>query len=414
MTTGTATTTVTPVTAVVRDVWDRLPFDVRDPAFRTDPYRHYEQLRTAAGGSPVLRLDEKAMVVTGHAACLAVLGDARFGFGTLDTGTQSFLMTDPPEHRRLRNRVAAPFAARAVERLRPAVEHRAAALLATVDRAGEVDVIADLAEPLALDVICALVGVPLGERQEWIEALKWMTAGFDPEVLHTPQENARISCARLDFARYLRDLIERRRAAPAGDVLGSLLAPGPDGSLLSVDQIITAVGQLVVAGYEPAVNLVGNGLHALFSHPRQLDRLRTHPQAVPGAVEELLRYDPPIQLITRVALRDAAVADTPVPAGTVVGLLVGAANRDPAVFTDPHRLDTTRTPGHLSLGWGEHFCLGARLVRVQAAALLTALARCRPVPTGEPVRHKPTRISRGLERLPVMLTAGPADEDRWP
>ncbi len=165
-----------------------------------------------------------------------------------------------------------------------------------------------------------------------------------------------------------------------------------------------------MAGYEPAVNLIANGLHALLAHPRQLGAL-TDPATTPAAVEELLRYDPPIQLITRVALGDADVGGASVAAGTVVGLLVGAANRDPRVYADPHGLDVSRSPQHLSLGWGEHFCLGARLVRVQAAAMLSALARCGPVPAGEPVRHKSTLISRGVERLPVLLTAGVEGDD---
>ncbi|MBH1935808.1 cytochrome P450 [Streptomyces sp. AV19] len=397
-------TTGTPV-GVAHDFWDRLPFDVRDPAFHADPYPSYERLRTEGGG-PVVRLPDGVLVVTGHRACVTALGDERLGFGPLDTETQSFLMVDPPEHRRLRTRVAAPFAARAVDRLRPAIEHRAAELLAAVDRAAEVDVIADLAEPLALDVICALVGVPPAEREEWVEALSWMVTGFDPESLRDPRISSQVACARLDFARHLRGLAERRRAVPAGDFVSALVAPGPDGTLLTLEQVVTAVGQVVIAGYEPTVNLIANGFHALLSHPRQLEHLRARPRDAPAAVEELLRYNPPIQLLTRVALRDADIDGTPAPAGTVVGLLVGAANRDPAAYDRPHRLDITRPRQHLSLGWGEHFCLGARLVRVQAEVMLTALARCRAVSTGEPVRFKPTLISRGLERLPVVLTDG--------
>ncbi|KNB50871.1 hypothetical protein AC230_19685 [Streptomyces caatingaensis] len=390
---------------VAHDFWDRLPLDVRDPAFHADPYPFYERLR-ARGDGPVVRLPDGVLVVTGHQACLDALGDDHLGFGTLDTETRSFLMVDPPEHRRLRTRVAGPFAARAVERLRPAIEHRAAELLAGVDRASDVDVIADLAEPLALDVICALVGVPPGEREEWVDALSWMVTGFDPQALRDPGTDAKVTSSRLDFARHLRSLAERRRAAPAGDFVSALVAPGPDGSVLTLEQVMTAVAQVVIAGFEPTVNLVGNGFHALLNHPGQLDHLRRHPRDAPAAVEELLRYDPPIQLLTRVALRDTAVAGVPAPAGTVVGLLVGAANRDPAAHDRPDRLDITRPRRHLSLGWGEHFCLGARLVRVQAEIMLTALAHCGAVATGEPVRHKPTMISRGLERLPVVLTAG--------
>ncbi|MEV5505524.1 cytochrome P450 [Streptomyces orinoci] len=399
-----------PAVEVAREFWDRLPFDVRGEEYRADPYRFQERLRERG---PVLRLAAEVVVVTGYRECQAVLGDERFGFGRLNTGAQSFLMVDPPEHRRLRTRIAAPFTARAVERLRPAIGHRVAGLLAGVDRSGEVDVIAGLGEPLALDVICALVGVPVGERGQWLQALSLMATGFDPEALRSTAVNDQVHGARLDFARYLRGLIEQRRAAPAGDLVSALVLPGADGSALTTEQVITAVGQLVAAGYEPAVDLIANGLYALLNHPEQLRWLRERPERIPAAVEELLRYDPPIQLLTRVALRDAAIGELPVAEGTVVGLLPGAANRDPRLHPEPHRLDVTRAPQHLSLGWGEHFCLGAKLVRVQAEAMLGALVRCEPVATGEPVRLKPTLISRGLERLPVVLTAGPAEGGHW-
>ncbi|MEU8031282.1 cytochrome P450 [Streptomyces sp. NPDC049099] len=394
-------------TVVASGFWDQLPVDVRSPEFRADPYPFFDLLR---GEGPVVRLSDGVLAVTGYRECLAVLADTRFGMRPLGMDGRSLLMTDPPEHRRLRSRVAGPFAARAVDRLRPAISHRVAALISRVGPSGEVDVIEHLGVPLALDVICAVVGMPLEERPAWFEALSCLAAGFDPEALLDDETVARVTCARLDFARYLGGLFEERRRRPAGDFVSALVRPGPDGSLLTEEQIIAGVSQLVVAGFEPAVNLIANGLHALLRHPDQLARLRECPRTAPDVVEELLRFEPPIQLVPRVALRDADIRGLPVTEGTVVGLLVGAANRDPDVYADPHRLDTARVPQHLSLGWGEHFCLGARLVRVQAQLTLTALARRRPLADDEPVRYKASLISRGLERLPVVLTATEGQE----
>ncbi|QDY80034.1 cytochrome P450 [Streptomyces qinzhouensis] len=391
--------------------WDRLPFDVRSPEYHADPYPYLERLRA---GGPVTRLAEDVVAVTGYRECSAVLGDERFGMKPLGAQGQSLLMTDPPEHRQLRARVTPPFAARAVDRLRPAISRRVAELLAGIDPTGEVDVVAGLGAPLALEVICDLIGMELTDRPAWFEPLSWLATGLDPEALHDEETRVRVASARLDFARYLGGLITDHRENPRDDFVSALVAPGRDGTVLTEAQIVAGVSQLVVAGFEPALNLIANGLRALLAHPDQLDRLRERPGTAPAVVEELLRFDPPIQLIIRVALRDAAIGDTEIPAGAVVGLLVGAANRDPGVYEEPHRLDTGRLPQHLALGWGEHFCLGARLVRVQAQLMLTALARCRPMAVGEPARYRNTLISRGLERLPVVLTAVPEAEGRWP
>ncbi|MFF7731146.1 cytochrome P450 [Streptomyces sp. NPDC008001] len=394
--------------SVTAGFWEHLPFDVRGEAFRTDPYPFYETLRAAG---PVARLPDGVLVVTGYHEGLAVLGDPRFGLGGGALESASFLLVDPPEHRRRRTRVSGPFSAHAVERLRPAVRHRTAALVRAAAAKGETDVLADLAVPLALELICALVGVPLEDRPRWYGALPALSLGFVPDGLRDEEATARLTAARLDFARYLGALVAERRGAPRDDLVSALLSPGPDGTVLTDRQIVTALGQLVVAGYEPTVHQVTNGLYALLRHPRELARLRADPSCGPAVVEEVMRFDPVIHLITRIALQDADIGGRRVPAGTVVGVLPGAANRDPEVFPDPHRLDVTRPPQHLSFGWGEHFCLGARLVRVQAEALLTALAQCRPVLTGEPVRHRSLVLMRGVERLPVVLTERPGDED---
>ncbi|MEU2511910.1 cytochrome P450 [Streptomyces syringium] len=399
----------TPGISVTSDFWERLPFDVHDAAFRADPYPFYERLR---GSGPVARPADGVLVVTGYRASLAVLGDPRFGMGGGALESQSFLMTDPPEHRRRRVRVSGAFSARAVERLRPAIRHRTGELLRAAVVRGEAEAVADLAVPLALELICAMVGVPLEDRPRWYGPLSGLTLGFDPPELRDETTTARLASARLEFAHYLGELIRERRRAPREDLVSALLEPGPDGSRLTEQEAVTALGQLVVAGYEPTVYLLANGLFALLCHPSQLERLRCVSSCAPAAAEEALRYDPAVQLIIRIALCDADLAGHPVPAGTVVGILPGAANRDPGVFPDPHRFDISRGPQpHVALGWGEHFCLGAQLVRAQAQALYAGLARYRPVLTGEPVRYRPMVMMRGLERLPVVLTERSGDED---
>lgn len=394
--------------AVSADFWDHLPFDMRGEAFRADPYPAYERLRAEG---PVASPGEGVLLVTGYHAGAAVLGDPRFGLGGGALESQSFLLVDPPEHRCRRARVSGPFSARAVERLRPAVRHRTAGLVRAAAARGEADVVADLAVPLALELICTVVGVPLVDRPRWYGALSGMGLAFTPPGLLTEEDTARLAAARLEFAHYLAALIEERRRVPRDDLVSALLTPGPEHTALTEQQVITAVGQFVVAGYEPVALQMANAVYALLRHPEQLEHLRAHPSYAPAVVEEALRYDPSLHLITRIALCDADVAGRRVPAGTVVGVLPGAAGRDPEVFADPRRFDAARGPQHLALGRGEHFCLGAHLTRVQAQALVTAVARYRPVLTGESVRQRLSGVLWGVERLPVVLAGRPGTED---
>ncbi|MBZ4323066.1 cytochrome P450 [Streptomyces huiliensis] len=394
--------------AVSADFWDHLPFDMRGEAFRTDPYAAYARLRAEG---PVLAPGEGVVLVTGYHAGVGALGDPRFGLGGGALEAQSFLLVDPPEHRCRRARVSAPFSARAVERLRPAIRHRTAGLVRAAAVRGEAEVVADFAVPLALELICAVVGVPLEDRPRWYGALAGLSLAFVPTGLLAEEDAARLTAARLEFAHYLRTLIEERRRAPQDDLVSALLAQGPEDTPLDEQDIITAIGQFVVAGHQPVVLQMANGAHALLRHPEQLDRLRADPSRAAAVVEEVMRYDPSIHLISRIALRDADIAGRHVPAGTVVGVLPGAANRDPRAFADSDRFDIARSPQHLALGRGTHFCLGAHLVRLQAQALFAALARYRPALTGEAVPRRMSGVLWGTERLPVVLTERPSDGD---
>ncbi|NYV74344.1 cytochrome P450 [Streptomyces sp. UH6] len=393
--------------AVSGDFWNHLPFDMRGDAFRADPYAAYEELRadgpvTSVGG---------VLFVTGYEAAVAVLGDPRFGLGDGALESESFLLVDPPEHRCRRARVSGPFSARATERMRPAIRHRTSRLVREAAARGEADVVADLAVPLALELICSVVGVPLADRPRWYGALCGLSLAFHPPGLLEEEDRASLAAARMEFAHYLSVLIEERRRVPRNDLVSALLAAGPGDMDLSERQVITAIGQFVVAGYQPVVLQMANGVYSLLRHPEQMERLSADPSCAPAVVEEVLRYEPSIHLISRIALRDADVAGRHVPAGTVVAVLPAAANRDPGAFPDPGRFDVTRAGQHLSLGRGGHFCLGAHLTRVQAQALFAELARCRPVLTGEPVVQRLSGVLWGVERLPVVVTERPPAEE---
>jgi cytochrome P450 len=303
---------------------------------------------------------------------------------------------EPPEHTRLRGAVARVFSRGQVDRLRPLVTAVAAELL---DRAGpEFDLIADYAEPLPVRVIAELLGVPESERgllRPWSQAIVRMY-----EVARTPAiEDAAIAAAG-EFAAYLRALAAHRRAGPGEDLLSQLATTGE----LSEDELVASAVLLLNAGHEASVNALGNGVVSLLAHPAELDRLRADPEGLlDTAVEELLRYDAPLQLFERTAKRDTEICGVPIPAGATIAALLGAANRDPAAFADPDRLDLGRDPNpHLGFGAGLHFCLGAPLARMELRIALDTLLRRSPAlaSTAEPVR-RPTFVLRGYATVPV-------------
>jgi cytochrome P450 len=393
------------------DVGDILGFDPFDPDFHHDPYRHYRRL-----AMPLSRTPFGLWVTTSHPVCQQILRDQRFGHQPgKDVETvwrtagsvrrRSFLTFDPPEHTRLRRLVSKAFTARFVERLRPRIEDLVQELLNAAE--GDVDLISTLAYPLPVAVISELLGVPAADSdrfRRWSDAL---ARGLDPDFLLPPEQLAAREEARQEFTEYFRELSAERRASPRPDLLSSLVAVSSDGgeTLSETDLLATCV-LLLVAGHETTVNLIGNGTLALLRHPDDLQRLRSDPSLVPSAVEELLRYDSPIQFSARVALTDAEICGERIEAGQVVLLVLGAANRDPSVFADPDRLDIDRRPaGHLAFGMGIHFCLGAPLARLEGQIALTALAKRDLTLLEEHPKYRENIILRGLESLPVHLTA---------
>jgi cytochrome P450 len=391
------------------DVRGILGFDPFAPDFRADPYACYHELRTRG---PLQRTNGGLWICTSLEVSTQVLRDPRFGHGET-TGAaaasprpvprrgRSFLILDPPEHTRLRRLVSKAFTARLVERLRPRVAAIVDELLTGVH--GETDLIATLAHPLPVIVISEMLGVPPEDQERfsaWSDAL---VRGLDPDFLVPEEELDRRDEAREEFGDYFSDLAAQRRSAPGDDLLSALAVMDE----LDEDDLIATCTLLLVAGHETTVNLIANGALALLRAPDQLAWFRANPCQAPAVVEELLRYDPPVQISARVALEDAEIAGQTISSGEIVMMLLGAANRDPEAFPDPDRLDLTRwtdeAPRHLAFGQGIHFCLGAPLARIEAQIALTRLiARDLELLPG-PLRYKDNLILRGLRELPVRL-----------
>jgi cytochrome P450 len=390
------------------DVQGLLGFDPFAAEFHTDPYAHYRELRS---GGALQRTPGGLWISPSFEVCSRILRDPRFGHGDdsidgalnrIPERNRSFLVLDPPEHTRLRRLVSKAFTPRLVERLRPRVAELVDELLGAAH--GEVDLIAALAYPLPVIVISEMLGVPPEDEERfkaWSDAL---ARGLDPDFLVPPVELELRDRARAEFGAYFGDLADRRRAEPADDLLSGLVAIEE----LSRDDLIATCVLLLVAGHETTVNLIANGTLALLRSSDQLTYFREHLDRAPAVVEELLRYDPPIQLSGRVALEDAEIEGQRIGRGEVVLLLLGAANRDPDVYAEPDRLDLTRwngadAPRHLAFGQGIHFCLGAPLARLEGQIALTALAQRELALIPGPLRYKDNLILRGLSELPVRL-----------
>ncbi|MGX1971319.1 cytochrome P450 [Streptomyces kronopolitis] len=398
--------------------------DLLDPRHQADPYPLYSRWRAR---TPLARLDEQLMVLTRYDDCAAVLRDGRFGHPEADDPrfaerdrpslavlvddeghpVRGFLGLNPPDHTRMRALVAQAFTRRRVERLAPRIEQLTEELCAAMERApGPVDLIEGLATPLPVAVISELLGIPTADRHRMLTWSHAVARALVPDFLLPPGAAEQEARARREFTDYLRELVVERRRAPGDDLLSALVTVhDDDGDALTENELLATCTLLLIAGHETTVNLIGNGTLALLRHPDQLARLRSEPDLIDNAVEELLRYDSPVQLTLRYALKDAEVAGVAVPAGTTLLLLIGAANRDPAAYGSPERLDIGRTPPrHLAFGQGIHFCLGAPLARLETQiALRTLLNRApRLRLAGEP-EWKDHITLRGLSRLPLRL-----------
>ena len=310
---------------------------------------------------------------------------------------------EPPAHTRLRKLVAGAFGRGHVERMRPRIESLAAEIVAELDE--EFDVLADYAEPMPVYVIADLLGVPRADHQRlraWSQAIVHM---YEPNV--STEVSAAAAAASTAFAAYVRDVIADRRESPGEDLISDLISARDRGAQLSDDELVASVVLLLNAGHEASVNAFGNGMYALLTHRDQLARITDGDVPVEKAIEELLRFDAPLQLFERTATADATVAGTEIKAGEKVACLMGSANRDSAVFENADSFDVGRDPNpHVGFGMGLHFCLGAPLARMELQISMTHLLGRFPglELVGEAPR-RPTWVLRGFESINVEETA---------
>ena len=398
-------------------------FDPWDPEFVAHPYDVYAYLREQ---EPVTYFEPtNQWLIARHADVDALLRDRRLGRTYLHVATHEefgrepepdwhapfwrvvragMLDVEPPVHTRLRRLVSKAFTPRMVESLRPRIREIATDLATRFAEKGGGDLIAEVAEPLPVTVIADMLGVPESDRhllRPWSNDMCLMYE------LNPPLEYQRRAVrAAEEFAEYLRGLAAARRENPGDDLISQLAQVADEGDRLTEDELIGTCVLLLNAGHEATVNATGNGWWALFRNPDQLDRLRAavrdgDHRFVATAVEELLRWDTPAQMFERWVLEDIEVHGVRIPRGSEVALLFGSANRDPAVFADPDRLDLGRDPNpHISFGLGIHYCLGAPLARIELAESFAAILRA--APDIEPVREpewKPGYIMRGLKAL---------------
>ncbi len=396
------------------------------PEFRDDPYQFFHLLREH---EPVHHTPFGVYLLTRHADAATIVRDPRLSnnqehsdlfraFAEANPPSDDdamsqmnsvvMLFMDPPDHTRLRGLVSKAFTPKMVERLRARVREIVDERLDAVEARGDgrMDVVTELAYPLPVVIICELLGVPAEDHATFQSWSSELAASIDPDPLITPDQQVRIEAAGNAFLEYFTDLIERRRRSLRDDLLSALIEAEEGGERLTEEELLGTALFLLIAGHETTVNLIGNGTLALLRHRDQLERLRDDPDLDRQAVEELLRFDSPVQLTQRITLDDYDVGDVTIPKGQNLIPLLGAANRDPAEFDEPDRLDLGRANAnrHLAFGGGHHFCLGASLARLEGAVAIGALVRRFPTIelAGEPVR-KTTFTLRGLEHLPVAI-----------
>jgi cytochrome P450 len=402
--------------------WDASELDYNPflPEFRRDPYPFYRRLREH---DPVHWNPPGIWVLTRHADAVWLLRNGTMssdfrnsdlyrmfremqGIDPADERTPSMLFRDPPDHTRLRHLVTKAFTMNRIEGMRGHMQEIVDALVDDALRRGQMDVVADLAYPLPVRVICEMLGVPEADHHRFHEWSRDLVATLDPMV--GPDVMARAMASGMAFDEYFVELIARRRREPRDDLLTALLQAEEEGGHLTQEELLTQLVLLLVAGHETTVNLISNGMLALLEHPDQLVRLRGDPSMIRPAIEELLRFYPPVQLTGRIPLADMELHGRDVRRGQQVVALVGGANRDPAVFADPNRLDLTRDPNHhVAFGGGIHHCLGSSLARIEGqVAIGTLVRRAGQIErlTDEPV-WKETITLRGLAELPVRLSA---------
>ena len=393
---------------------------MKDPANKADPYPFYKSLFEKG---PLLQLPFGAYALTRHADCFNVLRDARFssndehkqGFENvgemikalgyedlLGLMTRIMLFADPPDHTRLRRLVSKAFTPKAIEAMRPRIASIVDEILDDVDVRGEIEVVDDLAFKLPVTVISEMLGVPMEDHEHLRSLTAVAVAALDPsdnvELLLPAAEGLRA------MRTYFDELVEKRRGDLGDDLLSAMIAAEDEGDRLSHDELLDTMLLLFAAGHETTVNLISGGMLNLLTHPAELERLIADPTLITTAVEELLRFGPPVQFTARTTTTEVELCGQTMPKGTELIVMLAAANRDPSVFTDPDSLDIGREDNRqLAFGGGIHLCLGAPLARVEAQEAIGRLVRRFPGLrlVDSQVEWKPTTTIRGPARLPL-------------
>jgi len=387
--------------------------DLADPAVLPDPYPVLAGLREA---SPFAELDGAFVVAAKHADCSAVLRHPNASSerdkslltaqASRRRNRPSFLSLDPPDHTRLRRLVSKAFTPRVIARLEPRILAITTELLDAAAQASQFEVVSQLAYPLPVRIISEMLGVPVADHPRFAGWSARLAHSVQPAFgLNTLEAQARAEAAQAasdEFAEYFRELIARRRANPAQDLLSDLIGAEDNGETLTEDELIATCVLLLVAGHETTVGLISNAILALVRHPGQLALLQSNPQLAAAAVEETLRYDAPVQMTGRVVRGRMRVGDVSAPDGALVLLLLAAAGRDPDAFDDPDRFNIKRgATSHLAFAAGPHFCLGAPLARLEATIALAEFSRRVQSPDlhAGGLAYKPNLNLRGPERL---------------
>jgi len=391
-----------------------LSFNPWDENFRRNPYSFYQPLRMSP--PPVLRFFIPVAIVSRYADVLATLRDhTRFSsmpvrnrmtteVAEVFGDAPSVINSDPPIHTRLRKLVSRDFTPRAIRELEPRVRALTNGLLDELARKGHFDLVADFAIPLPVRIIASILGIP-GERYEtfkrWSDTLIELTS-LPPGMPLADSIRTNLTEMRAYFA----EEIERRRRHPGADLMSSLVSAHEDTEMLSASELMQFLVIMLIAGNETTTNLIGNGMLALLEHPEQMKLLRRDPTLMPRAIEEMLRYDSPVQTVFRTAKEDLEIGGTTVEKGSGVFLMLGSANRDAAQFTNPDVFDITREASdHVSFGEGIHYCIGAPLARLEGAVAFETMLNRFPGLSldGHPkLDYKTSFFVRSLQSLPMV------------
>lgn len=397
------------------------PFDPFDPEFRREPYATYAKLREE---DPVHESPLGIWVLSRYSDIVSVLHNPATSSDQTNSDIvqlfqenspesyqaiserrrRVFLFMDPPDHTRLRSLVSKAFTPRYVDGLRPRIAEIVDGLIDVALERGALEVIEEFAYPLPMTIISEMLGVPPSDNDVFKGWSRELAQSLDPDIMLPPEVVERRQKAVEEFSEYFLGLIAERRKSPRDDLLSALIAAEEEGDKLNEEELIATCILLLVAGHETTVNLIANGVLAFLRNPAECEKLREDPALAKSAVEEVLRYDPPVQLTGRVLLEDFELGGHTIKKGQTAILLLGSANRDPEQFADPDRLDIERKPNpHIAFSVGIHFCLGAYLARAEGQVALAGFASRLPQArlSAGVLDYKENLVLRGLSALPV-------------